>query len=74
MPSNAVTRVKSGVLITGLSLGFWFVNCRAALAAEPAQDPVFKTEHMWDAKVTIANPIVLGESTSRPTAIPASAP
>ena len=49
-----------------LILGLCFTNALTAFAAEPEKSEssgqVFKTEHMWDAKVTIADAILLGVS------------
>jgi len=49
-----------------LILGLCLTNALTAFAAEPEKSEssgqVFKTEHMWDAKVTIADAILLGVS------------
>jgi hypothetical protein len=50
------------IVILGLSL----FGCPPGQSNEPEETSTpsspFKTEHAWDAKVTIAKPIILGES------------
>ena len=49
-----------------LILGLCLTNILTTFAAEPekkdSSDQVLKTEHIWDAKVTIADGILLGAS------------